>query len=350
MSKILIWGTGVIARQIVDNGLNGEVTGFIETKKTKDFFDGKRVYEIDEIPKDYEYIIIANSSVNEICDICTEKGLDFHKIIFLRGIKKQEGYCELQTIKDILGEKNYISYCEEFNLNKYTFWEEDAERYTHLNTRNNFKIEPRYFWPVITDKYAPAGTIGNYFWQDLWAARLIYRSKVKEHFDIGSRIDGFIAHLLAMDIKVSLIDIRKFPEEIENLYTIVDDATKLEQVSDDSIESMSALCSLEHFGLGRYGDSIDPEACFKCFEEIQKKIKRGGQLYISLPIGKERVEFNAHRVFYASTVIESFSSMELKEFSCTADGKMEYGVEVNEYDNDSHHGNYRYGLFHFIKI
>lgn len=109
-------------------------------------------------------------------------------------------------------------------------------------------------WSIIGDKYASAGTMGNYFWQDLWAAKLIYKSGIKEHFDIGSRIDGFIAHLLAMDVHVSLIDIREFPAEVENLNTIVDDAISLYQIPDDSIKSMSALCSIEHFGLGRYGD------------------------------------------------------------------------------------------------
>ena len=60
---------------------------------------------------------------------------------------------------------------------------------------------------------------------------------------------------------------------------------------------MSALCSLEHLGLRRYGDKIDPEACFKCFDAIQKKARKGGKLYISVPIGKECVEFNAHLFF-----------------------------------------------------
>ena len=141
----------------------------------------------------------------------------------------------------------------------------------------------------------------------------------------------------------------KFPEGIEQLYTIVDDATSLHQVPDESIESMSALCSLEHFGLGRYGDPIDPEACFKCFANIQKKLKKGGRLYISLPIGKERVEFNAHRVFYASTVLACFNTLHLEEFSCTSQGKIEYDVDIHRYDNDPHNGEYRYGLFSFIK-
>lgn len=81
-------------------------------------------------------------------------------------------------------------------------------------------------------------------------------SGCREHFDIGSRLDGFIAHLLAAEIDVTIIDVRKFPCEVENLHTIVDDATGLHQIPDDSIENMSALCSLEHFRLGRYGMEI----------------------------------------------------------------------------------------------
>ena len=204
-------------------------------------------------------------------------------------------------------------------------------------------------WPIISDKYASAGTVSNYFWQDLWAAKLILKSGVKKHFDIGSRLDGFIAHLLAADIDVTMIDVREFPAEVEQLHTIVDDATSLHQIPDESIESMSALCSLEHFGLGRYGDPIDPEACFKCFENIQKKLKQGGKLYISVPIGKERVEFNAHRVFYPITIVESFSSLCLEEFVCVSKGKTEYNADLHKYDNDSHNGEYRYGLFSFIK-
>ena len=84
-------------------------------------------------------------------------------------------------------------------------------------------------------------------------------------------------------------------------------------------------------------------------KQENKKLKRGGNFYLSLPIGKERVEFNAHRIFYAETVIENFPSLELKEFSCTAGGEMEYNPDIHQYDNDKHMGDYRYGLFYFKK-
>ncbi len=347
MKKLLIWGTGKNTRKLIDNGYAGEIIGFIETVKTGDLFIGKPIYGSNEIPAGYDYIIVASSYVSEIHALCLARQIDLSKVIFLYGVKEQKGCCEPEILKEILGEANYTLYCAEYGLIEETFVRADAEKYSRLNRRESFAIQERYMWPVIADKYAPAGTVGNYFFQDLWAARLIVKQGVKEHFDIGSRLDGFIAHLLAAGIDVTMIDVREFPAEIENLHTIVDDATTLRQLEDGSVRSMSALCSLEHFGLGRYGDPIDAEACFKCFENIQKKLQKGGNLYLSVPIGKERVEFNAHRVFFASTIIDCFHGLELKEFSCVFDGKIEYDVDIHKYDDDPHNGEWRYGLFHF---
>ena len=262
---------------------------------------------------------------------------------------KTTEWIDSEDIKVILGEANYTRYQAEYGVIEGSFFERDKEAYSALNIRNNFDVDETCLWPIIYDKYDDAGSTGNYFWQDLWAAKLIIKSGAKEHFDIGSRLDGFIAHLLAADIDVRMIDIREFPAEIEGLSTIVDDATSLEQILDESIKSMSALCSLEHFGLGRYGNPVDPEACFKCFENIQKKLTKNGHLYISVPIGRERVEFNAHRVFYPSTIIECFNDLTLVEFSATADGKIEYDPGIHDFDNGPQNGVHRYGLFHFVK-
>lgn len=347
--QFLIWGIGNMAREIVGNGLNGEIIGYIETYKSQDKFCGLTVYEINDLPEKYDYIIIANSHVDEIYNISVQYGIDINKCVFFRAIKKQVGLIKMDVLWDILGEKNYTNYCAEHGLTENTFFEKDMEQYRERNKRGNFEIKKELLYPVIADKYAKAGYMGNYFWQDLWAARLVYKSGTKIHYDIGSRIDGFIAHLLAMDINVTLIDVRPFPGKVENLHTVVDDATNLSQLEDESIESMSALCSLEHFGLGRYGDPIEPEACFYCFKNIQKKLKQGGHLYISVPIGKERVEFNAHRVFYARTIVDCFDQMKLIELSCTSKRGIEYHISLSQYDNDFHKGRFRFGLFHFVK-
>lgn len=348
--KILIWGTGNICNEVLNNGIQGKIVGFIESAGSRREYRERPVYNADILPADFDYIVVANKSVDAIYKVCQEKNINLKKCIFLFPIKTACGNTDRKVIRSILGEKNYTNYCAELGEYQETFYEQDLDKYRSLNKRKNFDIQEDYLWPIVSDKYANAGTIENYFWQDLWAAKLIWKSKVKEHFDIGSRIDGFIAHLLAMGIDVTMIDVRKFPKQVEGLHTIIDDATTLKQIPDESIESLSALCSLEHFGLGRYGDPLDPESCFKCFINIQKKLKKGGHLYLSVPVGKERVEFNAHRVFYARTIIECFDELELKEFSCTSQGEIEYHVDVHKYDDDPHNGEWRYGLFHFLKI
>lgn len=136
-----------------------------------------------------------------------------------------------------------------------------------------------------------------------------------KHFDIGSRIDGFISHLMVLKVPVTLIDIRPLNKKIPGVEFLQADATELAGIADDSISSLSALCSLEHFGLGRYGDAIDPEACYKAFQAIQRVVRSGGYIYLSLPIGKERLCFNAHRVFDPYTIIQEFSECELEEYS-----------------------------------
>lgn len=350
MRKILIWGTGNIAKRVLNNGLGGEVIGFIESERKNVMFMNLPIYNPAEAPKEVDVIIIASTFSNEIYQLCIRENIDLDKAVFMVKGSLTTANSKIEDLGEILGERNCIDYQIQYGITNNTFVDADARLYKKLNKRRNFDIQEKYMWPVIKDKYADACIMGNYFWQDLWAAKKVLKSHVREHYDIGSRVDGFIAHLLAADIKVNIIDIRPFPEKVENLYTVVDDATSLHQVLDESIESMSALCSLEHFGLGRYGDPIDPEACFKCFDNMQRKLKKGGRLYISLPIGRERVEFNAHRVFYPSTVIECFKALHLEEFSCTSQGKIEYNVDIHKYDEDFHNGEYRYGLFYFVRL
>lgn len=348
--RVLIWGTGKNAKRIVQIGIAATIVGIVETQRKSETIWGLPVFDADSIPIEYDYIIIANTHTMEIYRYIQEKGWDLKKYIFLNFCPYIIPEDNIERIKEVLGVAAFGLYCATYQLIEYSFFEDDKKKYKELNVRGGtFDINENDLWPVIDDKYANAGTVNNYFWQDLWAARHIYDNKPKEHFDIGSRIDGFIAHVLSFGVPVKMIDIRPFPAEIEDLETIVDDATLLTEFTDNSIESLSALCSLEHFGLGRYGDPIDPEACFICFENIQRKLRQNGKLYISVPVGRERLEFNAHRVFYPTTIVNSFPKMKLVDFAYTADGKLERTTDIHKYDDDCHDGNYRYGLFYFVK-
>jgi len=68
-----------------------------------------------------------------------------------------------------------------------------------------------------------------------------------------------------------------------------------------------SLCTLEHFGLGRYGDDIDMEGDRKAFEEMIRVIRPGGTLVFSTTITRAapQIAFNSHRI-YDHAMIRSF--------------------------------------------
>jgi hypothetical protein len=77
-------------------------------------------------------------------------------------------------------------------------------------------------------------------------------------------------------------------------------------------DSISCLHAIEHFGLGRYGDPIDPDGHQKGFANLVDMLEPNGTIYMSFPIGrKNEVHFNAHRVFHPRDVLTWQSSKDL---------------------------------------
>ncbi|RZU41358.1 DUF268 domain-containing protein [Edaphobacter modestus] len=195
----------------------------------------------------------------------------------------------------------------------------DLYKYRAMNTSSTFRLNFLDMFPILSDRKDNAGVAsGHYFHQDLWAARKIFERHPSQHIDIGSRLDGFVAHLLVF-MPVTVVDIRRLESNLTGLRFLQDDATELSSMADNSVDSISTLHAAEHFGLGRYSDPIDPMACFKFINALQRVLAPGGRLYFSVPIGRERVEFNAHRVFAPKTILDSFSSLRLVSFSFVGD-------------------------------
>lgn len=147
------------------------------------------------------------------------------------------------------------------------------------------------------DKNDNAGTLGfHYFFQDLHVAQLIYRNNPERHIDIGSRIGGFVAHVASFR-EIEVYDIRPLEKNIKNIKFKQGDLMKLDQNDRECTDSISCLHAIEHFGLGRYGDPICFDGYLSAFSNIHKMLKPGGKFYFSVPMGKQRVEFHAHRIF-----------------------------------------------------
>lgn len=192
--------------------------------------------------------------------------------------------------------------------------------YNRLNNNlSGLSISLRQLQPHLADAYGHAGNLDSeYFYQDWWVARQIYLKNPDRHLDIGSRLDGFIAHLLVFR-NVEFVDVRKVEVQIPGLLCTVGDARELWQYQDGSLGSISCLHAIEHVGLGRYGDSVDPLGSWRVAAEICRVVAPGGYVYISTPIGQERLEFNGQRVFAPQSVIEMFSKLQLELFTVIDD-------------------------------
>jgi hypothetical protein len=222
----------------------------------------------------------------------------------------------------------------------------DLNAYRRMSRGSGFQIRMKNVFPILADRGDSAGLAeGHYFHQDLWAAKKIFRRSPVQHVDIGSRVDGFVAHLLVF-MPVTAIDIRSLESSISGLSFVQDDATELGRIESNSIESLSTLHAAEHFGLGRYSDPIDPLACFKFMSSLQRVLSPGGRLYFSVPIGRERVEFNAHRIFAPKTILDAFAGLQLISFSFIGDdGRLYEDIDPLTIPES----NMACGLFEFTK-
>jgi len=171
--------------------------------------------------------------------------------------------------------------------------------------------------PCLNERYEDGGnTSGHYFHQDLWVAHQIYKSNPIKHLDIGSRIDGFVAHVASFR-EIEVMDIRKLSNDLINIEFIQADLmVPLDKKYWNYCDSISSLHAIEHFGLGRYGDTIDADGHIKGLENIYKLLKPDGRFYFSVPIGPQRIEFNAHRIFSINYLLDYFNiNYTLESFS-----------------------------------
>ena len=171
--------------------------------------------------------------------------------------------------------------------------------------------------PCLFDFDANAGVDDDeYFLQDLFVSQLIFKSNVSKHLDVGSRIDGFVAHI-ATFMEVTIGDLRKFPYAVPNInythFNLLDNENYLQDTHDEKFPSISCLHTIEHLGLGRYGDSLKRSKCVEiAVENLAKLCSEGGKLYISTPVGNERIEFNANYIYSPKYIISCFRINKLR--------------------------------------
>ena len=157
-------------------------------------------------------------------------------------------------------------------------------------------------FPSLADRREESGVArGAYFHQDLLVARKVFERNPRRHLDVGSSVQGFVAHVASFR-EIEVMDIRPLTTSIPQIRFVRHDLMlpPPEQLR-GAFDSVSCLHALEHFGLGRYGDPVDPDGWRKGLAHLVDLVAPGGILYLSVPIGPQRVEFNSHRVFGIGT-------------------------------------------------
>lgn len=226
-------------------------------------------------------------------------------------------------------------------LRSYRWYAADWREYARMP-----RAEPLYFldsYPCLFDRAANTPFDAHYFYQDIWAFKLIQASGTPDHVDVGSRV-RFVGMLTAIT-RVTFIDIRPLIVNLENFDSKPGSILAL-PFSDNSVPSLSCLHVAEHIGLGRYGDPLDPQGTKKAARELARVLVPQGNLYFSVPVGKPRVCFNAHRIHSPQQILDYFHDLKLLQFSGIDDSGM-FRQDIDP--DDLADSNYACGLFHFTK-
>lgn len=171
-------------------------------------------------------------------------------------------------------------------------------------------------YPCLLDRIRETPFDPHYFYQGAWLARRLQEASTSFHVDVGSSV--MMVNVLSAMVKTIFLDYRPLRVSVPHLHPVAGNLTRL-PFADASVPSLSCLHVIEHVGLGRYGDPLDPQGGQLAAENLQRVVQPGGRLFLSTPVGRERVCFNAHRVYRPKTITALFSALRLESFSLVDD-------------------------------
>lgn len=217
----------------------------------------------------------------------------------------------------------------------------DWSRYAAMPGAEPLRFEDSY--PRLFDGTPTTPYDAHYFYQDIWALKRIYASGAPSHVDVGSR--AIFVGMLTAFTDVTFVDIRPLVVDLDRFDARAGSILDM-PFEPESVESLSCLHVAEHIGLGRYGDPLDPGGTKKAAKELARVLAPAGDLYFSVPVGRPRVCFNAHRVHTPQQILDYFGGLRLVHFSGVEDdGTFKEELQPEELSDSR----YACGLFHFRK-
>lgn len=227
------------------------------------------------------------------------------------------------------------------SLTKMPSFLSEYRRYKKLESEMPVPLSETY--PLLRDRVASTPFDAHYFFQAAWISRLLVEARPRLHVDIGSSVQ--VNAVLSAWVDTVFLDYRPLPAKLSKLMCVAGTATHL-PFADYSLSSVSCLHVIEHIGLGRYGDPLDPTGSRSALRELARVVMPGGKLYVSVPVGKERVCFNAHRVFAPQRIAGWLDQLRLESFSYVNDsGEFVSSAQMREAETLE----YGCGMFELVR-
>lgn len=214
-----------------------------------------------------------------------------------------------------------------------------------LDKKSRFSLSFFDFHPQIKDKTIKTGFDRHYVYHTAWAARKLYNTAPKLHIDISSSL--YFSAIVSAFVPVKFYDYRPADLVLNNLECLKGDLLQL-PFEDNSVMSLSCMHVVEHVGMGRYGEPIDPDGDLKAIFELKRVLSPGGDLFFVVPVGGNNImEFNAHRIYTPDLIKEYFKDLQLVEFALIKEnsGGLLINPEKEEWQNEK----YACGCFWFRK-
>ncbi|MFA6177945.1 MAG: DUF268 domain-containing protein [Candidatus Paceibacterota bacterium] len=188
----------------------------------------------------------------------------------------------------------------------------------------------------------------HYIYHPAWAARILAQTKPKFHIDISSTLH--FSSIVSAFIPVHFYDYRPANLFLSNLSSQKADLMSL-PFQNNSVKSLSCMHTIEHVGLGRYGDPLDPDGDIKAIKEIKRVVEKDGDLLFVVPIGQPKVMFNAHRIYSYAQIKSYFcDDFRIMDFFLIPDNATTKGVIYNATEKEADQQTYGCGCFWFKKI
>jgi SAM-dependent methyltransferase len=208
------------------------------------------------------------------------------------------------------------------------------------NRYKEWEMEEKYYW---NDRTTITPFDAHYIYHPAWATRILNKTKPATHIDISSTLH--FCSMLSAFMPVEFYDYRPASLTLSQLHCGKADLNNL-HFSTNSVHSISCMHTIEHIGLGRYGDQLDPDGDLKAINELIRVLAPAGDLLFVVPVGHPKLVFHAHRIYSYDMIMEYFSTLHLKNFALIKDDN---SYTDNANPNDVAPQQYACGCFWFQK-